>query len=107
MPGEHQLHPGERMTLALQEGAEAFCASGAVRLTATPASTAGLGPLGLRAGQGWRASHALMLTVEAMEPSRLMMTAAPLDMEPRPVAASNKNSLLLWGRRLLGWPASA
>lgn len=105
---EHALHAGQDMAWTLPAGAEVFCAAGALRLTAMPAMPGGcpwLGPHLLLPGQGWRAEQPVLLRLEALQPSRCRLTLAPdagrHDQE-RP--GPRKNSLLLWGRRLLAAP---
>jgi len=102
---EHALHAGQDMAWTLPAGAEVFCAAGALRLTVMPGGCPWLGPRHLLPGQGWRAEQPVLLRLEALQPSRCRLTLAPDagrhgQIHPGP----RKNSLLLWGRRLLATP---
>ncbi|MCJ0765264.1 hypothetical protein [Variovorax terrae] len=105
MAHEYRLHTGQDIALALPAGAEVFCAAGALRLTTTPSlpgDSPWAGPHHLLPGQGWRTEQAVLLTLEAAQPSRCRVTGTPQASAPSAQPAARKNSLLLWGRRLLG-----
>ena len=103
METEYHLHPGQSLVLALPAGSEVFCATGALRLDAFPGPSGQLpAPHGLAPGQGWRACDAAILKVQALLPSRCLMTLAPVPAAASGSVSPNENSLLLWGRRLWG-----
>ena len=90
-----RLHPGQQMAFEVREGAELFCAAGALRVRFS--GPLPFGPRLLQAGQAVRAPSPGAITIEALAPARCMLHAAVMaSPEPPP----KENSLRLWGRRL-------
>lgn len=102
MPSEHRL-PGSAATmLGLPTGAEIFCATGTLSLSALPrCADAALVPqrLAIAAGQGWRAGCDTLVTLEALAPSRYTLTLPRAPYGSGNKNASDWNRLASWMRR--------